>query len=358
MSSRDLHDDFLFSRTLEADKVKRRFILLAAFFGVALFTAGWWLGSRISSPEKASVSSGTPNRDLIERLEISVTERERQIAELSRNLESARRDLAEQRQIIRQHALTNTVRSVDELLALFPAKYPQGNWAPAETVFEDCWFEALDGLRLHGWYLNHEKPEAVILYAHGNSGNVTRCAAIATHLHQRFEVSVFFFDYRGYGRSEGTPTFEGLVRDARAARDYLALREQIPQEEIVLLGRSLGGAVVVELAAEDGARGLVLQSTFSSLRDVAASHYPDLLVNLLVADRLDSSSAISEYHGPVLISHGDADQTIPFAQGRQLFDAANEPKTFVEIDGGGHNDPQSKEYDNELERFLTGLSGR
>ena len=268
------------------------------------------------------------------------------------------RDLAEQRQIVREHSLTNAVRSVDELLALFPAKFPKGNWAPAETVFEDCWFEAVDGLRIHGWYLKHEKPKAVILYAHGNAGNVTHRAAIAAHLHNRFDASILLFDYRGYGRSEGTPTVDGLVRDALAARDYLALRERISLKDIVLMGRSLGGAIVVELAADDGARGLVLESTFSSLRDVAVSHYPRMLVNLLVADRLDSRSAISRFRGPVLISHGNADQTIPIALGRELFDAANEPKVFVEVAGADHNDPQSEDYYNNLERFLAELPGR
>lgn len=333
--------------------VNWRIILVAAFSSIALFAAGWWIGSPKSLPENAEVSS-----DSVPQLKRSVSERERRIEELEGNLKSAIRDLAEQRQIIREHALTKTARSVDELLALFPAKFPHGNWAPAETVFEDCWFETVDGLRIHGWYLKHEEPQAVILYAHGNAGNVTHRAVVAAYLHNRFKASILLFDYRGYGRSEGTPTVEGLVRDARAARDYLALRERIQPKDTVLMGRSLGGAVVVQLAADEGARGLILESTFSSLRDVAVSHYPELLVNLLVADRLDSRSAISQFHGPVLISHGNADRTIPFQLGRELFDAANEPKAFVEIAGADHNDQQSEAYYNKLERFLAGLPGR
>lgn len=336
--------------------MQRRYIICIAFLAPALFAGGWWLGSRMSSADPPTVPAAPSNEELVAQLQDSVADRNRQIAELSDHLDSALHDLEDQRQIIREHELTNTTRSVDELLALFPAKYPAGNWAPAETVFEDCWFETVDGLRLHGWYLQHTAPRAVILYAHGNAGNVTHRAAVSARLHQLLGVSVFLFDYRGYGRSEGVPTIEGLIRDARAARKYLALREGIPREDVVLLGRSLGGAVAVELAAADGARALVLESTFSTLREVAVAHYPELLVNLLVADRLDSRAAITRFHGPVLISHGNADQTIPIALGRQLFDAANEPKTFVVIPGGDHNDPQSDEYYKQLDRFLTDLS--
>jgi uncharacterized protein len=334
--------------------MKWRFVPFSVFVGVALFAAGWWFGSRVSPLEVGTEETPSQDRDTVEQLE----QKERQIADLEGRLASAMRDLEEQRQIIRKHSLTKTVRSVDELLALFPAKFPKGNWAPAENVFEDCWFETFDGLRIHGWYLAHQQPKVVILFSHGNAGNVTHRAAIAAHLYKRFDASILLFDYRGYGRSEGTPSVDGLLRDAHAAREYLALRERIPLKDIVLMGRSLGGAVAVQLAADGGARALVLESTFSSLKDVAVSHYPGLLVNLLVADRLDSRSAISQFKGPVLISHGNADQTIPIMLGRELFDAANEPKTFVEIAGGNHNDPQSEEYYGQLERVLAGLPGR
>ena len=338
--------------------MKWRFIVLATFSAVALIAAGWWLGSRTSTVETRTNATPPKDGSTVQKLERSLAERERQIADLKDNLNSAMRDLEEQRHIIRKHSLTKTVRSVDEMLALFPAKFPKGNWAPAETIFEDCWFETVDGLRIHGWYLKHDQPKVVILFSHGNAGNVTHRAAVAAHLHNRFDASILLFDYRGYGRSEGTPTVEGLVRDARAARDYLVRRERILPTDVVLMGRSLGGAVAVELATDAGARGLVLESTFSSLQKVAESHYPKLLVNLLVANRLDSQSVIAQFDGPVLISHGNADQTIPIALGRELFDAANEPKAFVEIAGGDHNDPQSEEYYDQLERFLAGLPGR
>lgn len=323
--------------------------------GVALFVGGWSFGSRDGRETLPITSAPSADRDLVQELKQSIITKDRRLADLHGDLSSARRELAEQRQILREHALTKTVRSVDEMLALFPAKYPEGDWSPAETGFEDCWFEAVDGVRLHGWYLRPDTPSAVILYAHGNAGNVTHRAAVGVRLAKQFNASVLLFDYRGYGRSEGTPTVDGLIRDARAARDYLALREQVLAQDIVLMGRSLGGAIAVELAAEDGARALVLESTFSSLRDVAVRHYPKLLVNVLVADRLNSGSTIARYHDPVLISHGDSDRTIPFTLGQQLFAAANQPKTFVPLTDRDHNDWQGDDYYNQLARFLERL---
>jgi hypothetical protein len=335
--------------------VNQRLVCFAVLIGLTLFAAGWWVGDHTKTSEPSTITENPTNRDPDTEAEQLAEEANRHVSTLKAELKSTKRDLAEQRQIIRKHSLTKRMRSVDELLALFPAKYPQGDWTPSETIFEDCWFETLDGLRIHGWYLKHERPQAVILYAHGNAGNITHRARVAVRLHEKFDASILLFDYRGYGRSEGTPSIDGLYRDARAARDYLSEREQTKPTDIVLMGRSLGGAIAVELAAEDGARGLVLESTFSSLREVAGSHYPKFLVNLLVADRLDSLSSIARFAGPLLISHGTADQTIPLAHGRQLFEAANEPKAFVQIAGGDHNDPQSEHYYDELGRFLAGL---
>ena len=147
------------------------------------------------------------------------------------------------------------------------------------------------------------------------------------------------FDYRGYGRSEGTPSEAGVLADARAARTWLARRAGIGENQIVLMGRSLGGAVAVDLAA-DGARGLVLESTFTSMPEVGHAAMPWLPVRTLMQTQFNSLAKISNYHGPLLQSHGTADRLIPYAMGRQLFEGANEPKQFIAIAGGDHNDPQ------------------
>jgi fermentation-respiration switch protein FrsA (DUF1100 family) len=237
----------------------------------------------------------------------------------------------------------------------FPARYPEGDWSAAGARFEDAWFMADDGIQLNGWYCAHEKPSAAILFAHGNAGNITQYADMLLNLHDRHRVSVMIFDYRGYGKSEGQPDEAGILEDARAARRWLARREKIAESDVVLLGQSLGGGVMVDLAAADGARGLVLTSTFTSLPDVAAHHLPLVPARLLMHSRLDSAAKIGKYHGPLLQMHGDHDRTIPIALGKRLFAAANEPKRFVVQPGGDHNDAWPEIYHRALEKFLTSL---
>jgi fermentation-respiration switch protein FrsA (DUF1100 family) len=247
--------------------------------------------------------------------------------------------------------------TLDELMLFYPSKYPEGDWQPAGLVFEDVWFRAADGTRLHAWYCPCAHPRAVLLYAHGNGGNLSYCGPLMQYLQQELRVTALVFDYRGYGRSEGAPTVEGVLRDARAARTALASRAKVAEADVVLMGRSLGGAIVARLAAEARPRGLILESTFSSLREVAAHHYP-WLAWLVPPGKLNSVAALARYSGPLLQSHGDADRTIPYALGQKLFEAAKGPKWFVRIAGGQHNAPQSAEYYRQLDRFLSDLPGR
>ncbi len=219
-------------------------------------------------------------------------------------------------------------QSIDELLLFFPDKYPSGDWTPKDLRFEDVYFAADDKTRLHGWYCPCDNPRAVILLAHGNAGHVASRAPWLRYLQSKAKVSIFIFDYRGYGRSEGTPTVDGALQDARAARAKLCEIASIADSKMLLMGESLGGAIAVHLASESAPRALVLQSTFSSLRDVADVHFPKLSW-LVPPSRLNSLNKIVKYHGPLLQSHGDRDQTIPFAIGEKLFGAANEPKTMI-----------------------------
>jgi fermentation-respiration switch protein FrsA (DUF1100 family) len=243
---------------------------------------------------------------------------------------------------------------MENSLLFFPSVYPDGNWNPPGLAFEDAWFEAPDGTKLHGWYVPHADPRAVVLIAHGNGGNLSHRVELLDLLHE-LGVSSLIFDYRGYGRSGGSPDEAGILFDARAARRWLAERAGVKESEIVLFGESLGGGVMVDLAAADGARALILENTFSSLPDVAAFHYPWLPVKLLMRSKLDSASKIGRYHGPVLQFHGDADAIIPLALGERLFDAANEPKQLVIVRNADHNDPHTPEFFAALDAFLERL---
>jgi fermentation-respiration switch protein FrsA (DUF1100 family) len=258
-------------------------------------------------------------------------------------------------------------------LVYFPTRYPDGDWHPYGLAFEDAEFRAVDGTRLHGWFVPCENPRAVILFSHGNGGNLSHRADILRELH-RLRAAVMIYDYRGYGRSEGSPEEPGILADARAARAWLAKRAAplvgrassspdrrleaaatFDEREIVQMGESLGGGVAVDLAAADGARGLVLISTFTSLPDIGAIHYPWLPVRLLMRNRLDSLSKIASYHGPLLQIHGDADTIIPYSNGRRLFDAANEPKHFITLHGADHNDLPAPELYRAIDEFLNQL---
>ena len=165
------------------------------------------------------------------------------------------------------------------------------------------------------------------------------------------------FDYRGFGKSAGKPNEKGLYMDARAARKWLAARADCDEQDVIVMGRSLGGAVAVELASEDGAKALVLASTFTSMPEVARQHAKLLPTGLLMTQRLDSLSKIKNYSGPLLQSHGVDDQLIPIEIGRKLHAAAPGKKRFIEV-AGGHNAPQSPEYREALNELLDAVVER
>lgn len=243
---------------------------------------------------------------------------------------------------------------LEKSLIFFPTS--DGDWQPAGLAFEDAWFEADDGTKLHGWLLEHDQPRAHLLFMHGNAGNLTHRAHVVERLRQELNATVMIFDYRGYGRSEGSPDEAGILADARAARAWLADRAGIEQQDVVLMGRSLGGGVAVDLAANDGCRALILENTFTSLPDVAAHHYPFLPVRTLMRTRLDSLRKIATYDGPLIQSHGTSDEVIPFELGRRLFEAApGKVKRFIPLQGLQHNDGHPASYYARLSEFLDKL---
>jgi uncharacterized protein len=250
-------------------------------------------------------------------------------------------------------ALTGCV-SLEQSLVFQPTPYHEGEWKTPTAPSEDARFSAADGTHLHGWFAEAVNPRAVVLYCHGNAGNISGGEGLLRQYCDKLHVSVLLFDYRGYGKSQGSPSEAGILQDARAARAWLAKRAGVAEKDIVLIGNSLGGGVAVDLASKDGARGLILENTFTSLPDVAASHFPLLPAQWLMQTRLDSASLIGKYHGPLLQTHGDADRVIPFEIGKKLFAAANEPKQFIAIPAGGHNVPQDRAYWQAVDAFFAG----
>ncbi len=245
-----------------------------------------------------------------------------------------------------------------ETQLIYPApKYPVGDWNTASDFsWEDVHFKSADGTPLHGWYRGAiAEPQSVVLYCHGNGENVSYLGEYLARLSDRYQVNLFVFDYRGYGRSHGSPHEAGILADGDAAQKWLAARAKVRPQDVVLMGRSLGGAVAIDLAARNGARGLIIQNTFTSLPDAAAFHYPWVPVRWLMRNRYNSLERIASYSGPLLQSHGDRDYVVPFAMGKQLHAAAIGPKHFYVSKGLGHNDGDPKEYREVLGEFLKAL---
>jgi fermentation-respiration switch protein FrsA (DUF1100 family) len=229
----------------------------------------------------------------------------------------------------------------------------RGDWQPTRYQYEDVSFESADGTKLHGWFLPHANSTRAILYCHGNGEDVSSVGELAAMLSEALHASVLIFDYRGYGHSQGRPNEAGCIADGNAAQHWLAERMGIRPNDVILMGRSLGSAVAIALAADNGARALVIENAFPSMTDVAAWHYPWLPVRWVMTNRYDNLSRIHRYDGPVLQSHGTADELIPLSFARRLFDAApNTNKQWLELPDLGHNSGMPRHYYAVLSAFL------
>lgn len=230
--------------------------------------------------------------------------------------------------------------------------FPAGPPPPVEQVLASgaaVTLTTADGLELEAWWLE-AGPTAVAFFP-GNAGNRAGRAPLAAALHD-LDLSVLLVDYRGYGGNPGSPSERGLLADGRAAVAWLTARPRV--DDVVYFGESLGAAVAVALAAERSPAAIVLRSPFTSLVDVARTHYGPV-PEWLLADRFPSVEQIGSIDAPVLVLAGDADEIIPIEQSRALFEAASPPKRFATIEGGRHNDPSllsGIELLGEVRRFL------
>jgi fermentation-respiration switch protein FrsA (DUF1100 family) len=257
---------------------------------------------------------------------------------------------------------------IEKRFLFFPTQEIAYTPGQAGLDYEEAFFFTQDGLRLHGWYVPG-RTDVTWLWFHGNGGNISHRVDEMALIQQRLGVNQFIFDYQGYGRSEGRPTEQGTYRDARAALEYLQNRPDGAADRIVYFGRSLGAAVAVELATSQPPLGMVLVSPFASVGDMVRLTTPFFPVRWLVrwpvqwlvGNRYDSLARIGRDDRPLLILHGDQDQTVPVSQGKKLFEAANSPKQFRLLAGAGHNDTYSTggaEYWDALTEFMAALPGQ
>jgi fermentation-respiration switch protein FrsA (DUF1100 family) len=228
--------------------------------------------------------------------------------------------------------------------------------APSDIglTYDDLSITTSDGIQVHGWYVPARQERGVVLFCHGNGGNIShRLDTIA--IFHGLGLSTLIIDYRGYGKSEGKPDEKGTYLDGEAAWNYLTTTLGKKPAEIVIFGRSLGGAVAAKIAEEKEVAGLVLESSFISVPDMAARLYPMFPVRLLCRYRYETVDSISKITRPVLIAHSPDDEIVPYEHGRKLFEAAGVYKKFLEM-RGDHNSGflvTGQEYVDGLHNFFT-----
>jgi fermentation-respiration switch protein FrsA (DUF1100 family) len=229
-----------------------------------------------------------------------------------------------------------------------PSRDPEKGWDPTAYgipagACEERWIGTPDGERLHAWYCRAQNPVASALFCHGNRGNLTISADVIPHL-LRANLNVLFFDYRGYGKSSGKPSYEGVLDDGvTAALFHDTIRPaSLPS---ILYGYSLGGAVAGQVIRRHHFDGMILQSTFSNLASLARVTHPHLPVHLLAGDLFNTLASVRKLQIPLLVIHGTADEAIPCSMAHQLFNACTSTKRKHFVDGGMHNDLFTRDAD-------------
>ena len=230
-------------------------------------------------------------------------------------------------------------RLAEKRFIYHPSKYPNGDWeAPSRSrlAVEDVSLTASDGVKLHGWFVKTRDARATLLYLHGNAGNVAQRWYWIREL-SALPADVLAMDYRGYGRSEGEPSERGIYLDAEAAYRWLTETRGVPPSRLVIYGKSLGGAPACELATRLPCAGVILQSTFTSIPDMAGEIIPLFPAGWFVGTSFDNESKVAEIAAPKLIVHSRTDELVPYWMAERLHAAAAEPKELVTFETGSHN---------------------
>lgn len=244
----------------------------------------------------------------------------------------------------------------------FPIKEISGSPFDYGIDFNDVYFETSDGITLNGWYIEQREQKTIdigknnlktIIIFHGNGGNISYSLDLI-ELFYKMKLNIFIVDYRGYGKSEGVTTENGTYLDALASWGYLVGEKRIKPEEIIIFGKSLGGSIAAYLASSRNPSALIIDSTFTSIKDIGCQLYPYLPVRRFFKFNYDTEKYLKKTHCPVLIIHSRDDEYIPFSHGIKLFEIAEQPKYFLEIEGD-HNIGFLKSiqiYRNGIESFI------
>jgi hypothetical protein len=256
-----------------------------------------------------------------------------------------------------------------------PRLFYTGDWHPdpPDAVgwpYEEAEIYTPDGLALQGWFFKAKRSGApTILFMHGTSYNASdmwltpdRAAAFNDFL-SGIEANFFVFDYRGYGRNAGKPTEEGTYTDAASALGWLFLRNDVDPSSVFFYGFSLGTGIATELAMREPSAGLILRAPFTSIRAMALDRYDWLRWAFLFAPWLpltnyNTLSKIGRLDRPLLVMHGDSDKTVPEYMGQRIFEAAPEPKMYVQLSNSGHSDISADLVVPPITQFIDEVLGR
>lgn len=244
------------------------------------------------------------------------------------------------------------VRFLENTSVFFPGKIINVNPSQVGLAYEDLYIRTSDGVKINAWLSTSSPKASTIIFAHGNAGTMGERVLKMKFWHD-LGLNVLMFDYRGYGRSGGYPTEKGIYLDAEAVYDYLQSRKDIDSNRMIGYGASLGGVVIIDLATKRKLSAIIIESSFTSAKDMARRLYP-MVPSFLMSIKFDSESKIGKITCPKLFLHSREDQTIPFRIGQKLYQAASEPKSFLLIHGG-HNDMgaiNNAEVRIEFKKFL------
>ena len=232
--------------------------------------------------------------------------------------------------------------AIEDSFIYYPTRFPEGQWDAATSgpcQATDVFMTAADGVTIHGWYFKsaHASTKRTLLFFHGNAGNLSDRYSWSCSL-TALPANILIVDYRGYGKSEGEPGEAGVYLDAEAAYRWLREDQELLPENIVVYGKSLGGGAACEVALRHPVAGLILQSTFTGIGDMAQKMFPFLPARWLVKSKFDNLGKVSRISAPKLIIHSRADDLIPYSMAERLYQNAESPKSLLSFDNAGHND--------------------
>ncbi len=247
------------------------------------------------------------------------------------------------------------VRWFERRSIYYPTRRIETDPSERGLEYREVHFNTSDNKKISAWFIPKEGARFTVLFSNGNAGNISHRLDKISTFHQ-LGVNVFIYDYRGYGKSQGFPSEAGLYKDIRGAYNYLLNELEIPAKRIILYGESLGGAVAIDLASQELVGGLITEGTFASVKEMSRLILP-FIPSFIFASRFDSLTKIKEVDSKKMIIHSKDDEIIPFSQGKSLFEAAKEPKTFLQL-RGGHNTAfwqSAQDYKEGLKSFIEEL---